>query len=202
MATMRIISFTITALIAWSSSATGHILLQDPQPRNNNDGIKSGPCGGVPRTDTPAVFSPGETITVSWLETIDHPGYYRVAFSSADDQGFDDNVLLDDITDEVCTSAPCPYSVEVTLPDQPCAACTLQLIQFMGTGPTYSPYFSCADVVLEGDPIIDPDPPGDQDGGCQASGGPSGWLVGLLCALIAGVMFRRRTGETRQTRQT
>ena len=31
-------------------------------------------------------FQPGETITVTWTETVDHPGHYRIAF---DDDGTD-----------------------------------------------------------------------------------------------------------------
>ncbi|MGD8641888.1 MAG: hypothetical protein PVG89_14735, partial [Gammaproteobacteria bacterium] len=57
-------------------------------PRSNNDGIKSGPCGSDPRSTNPAVFRPGQQITVEWEETINHPGYFTIAFSPANDTGF------------------------------------------------------------------------------------------------------------------
>ncbi|MGH7865891.1 MAG: hypothetical protein ACREQB_12935, partial [Candidatus Binataceae bacterium] len=39
-------------------------------------------CGvaGQVRTTRVTTFQPGETITLSWMEPIDHPGYFRIAF--------------------------------------------------------------------------------------------------------------------------
>lgn len=118
-------------------------------PRNTNAGIKTGPCGGVPRTATPATFAPGETITVTWEETIDHQGYFIISFSEADDVGFEQNILktgaeLPD--DQNGTPLPHKFSTTVTLPAIECDACTLQLIQYMER--SMSNYYSCADIKL------------------------------------------------------
>jgi len=114
-----------------------------------------------------AVFEPGETIVVSWTETVDHTSHYRIAF---DDDGNDDfvppadrddlnnspAVLLDGIDD----GRGGVYEQEVTLPDIECERCTLQLVQMMyGAGN----YFQCADIALRrgGAPPV---PPSDDAG--------------------------------------
>jgi hypothetical protein len=118
-------------------------------------------------------FRPGETITVSLNETIDHPSHYRIAFNpdgdkfedptSKDDKtGAHPFVLLDNITDESAAK----QSVKVTLPNVTCERCTLQLIQVMydkggngfggndGVAPDNDDlYYACADIVLKGEPV-------------------------------------------------
>ena len=146
------------------------------------------------------IVAPGSTLNVQWLETVDHPGYYRLALSMADDEGFDDNILQDDITDTVCSATPCNYSADITLPDVECLDCTLQLVQFMGTQAPYSPYFSCADLMITDDPDGggggdgDGDGDGSVSGGCQvtsATGRGAASTVLLLC-LVLGITSRRR----------
>lgn len=173
-------------------------MLSSPAPRVAEDGLKTGPCGpNSTRTDTPMIVAPGSTLNVQWLETVEHPGYYRLALSMANDEGFEDNVLQDQIPDEVCSAPPCNYSIDITLPDVECLDCTLQLIQFMGTAEPYSPYFSCADLMITGDPGGDGEGDGDGDasagGGCQvgsdAGHGAAATLL-LLCVVLA--ITRRR----------
>jgi hypothetical protein len=74
----------IAALLA-PGIASAHIALLDPPPRTNM--LKMRQCGdpAAPR-GTPMVLPPGATYTVKWLETIDHPGHYRISF---DDNGDD-----------------------------------------------------------------------------------------------------------------
>lgn len=120
-------------------------------PRSTSDGLKTGPCGNIPRTQNPTTLNAGQQITVEWEETINHPGSFRIAFSPANDQGFDDNVLyqVDDTQDDL--NVPHYYSASITLPTTPCEDCTLQLIQEMTdrNPPTY--YYSCADIRLVAD---------------------------------------------------
>jgi uncharacterized protein (TIGR03382 family) len=78
---------------------------------------------------------------VSWIETIDHPGYYQLFFSAANDQNW--VLIADQIPIPTGTQ---PGSMEITLPSTPCTTCTLQLIQVMTE--TMSNYYSCADLVL------------------------------------------------------
>src|SRR5688500_2085339 len=112
-----------------STLAYGHAALVSPTPRSTSSGIKVGPCGPDARTNNPTVFAPGTVITVTWKETIAHPGYYRIAYSLGTDTDFDSHVLLNNIANPAGTQAT--QSAQVTLPNISCPACTLQLIQVM-----------------------------------------------------------------------
>lgn len=121
------------------------------KPRDDATGHKVGPCGDVSRTNSPAVFSPGQTITVEWEETINHPGFFRIAFSPANDTDFDSYVLADKIADtQNDTNVPHFYQQDITLPDLACTDCTLQLIQYMTEDPAVPTlYYSCADIAIQ-----------------------------------------------------
>lgn len=143
------------------AAAQAHIAMSSPAPRHTEQ--KTGPCGiaGDMRGDKITTYKPGETITVTWMETINHPSHYRISF---DDDGFDDfvdpatadelysngTVLLDGIAD----ANGGMYMAEVTLPDIQCDTCTLQLVQVMLDKPPYGDgndlYYQCADLILEG----------------------------------------------------
>ncbi|MEQ1565100.1 MAG: SCE4755 family polysaccharide monooxygenase-like protein [Myxococcota bacterium] len=142
------------------SVASAHILMDEPRPRTQ--ALKIGPCGDAAnlRSANVATFAPGETITIEWHETIDHPSHFRIAF---DEDGTDDfvdpatpeeyyntpAVLLDQIPDDPSGT----YSATVTLPAVTCSNCTLQLVQLMYDKPPYTPgtddlYYQCADLEL------------------------------------------------------
>lgn len=118
-------------------------------PRSTSDSLKTAPCGGVPRSANPVVLQAGQTITVSWEETINHPGHFEIRFSQAGETNF---VLLKSIADTQDTgSTPHQNSTQVTLPSVNCTNCTIQLIQVMEENPANpSYYYSCADIVLQG----------------------------------------------------
>lgn len=164
--------------------AFAHLSLTTPTARHPDSELKYGPCGvGADdvRTTDPAkitTYTAGETITVTWTEYVDHdPSHYRIAFSRegdafVDPTGFDDTEtvypeLLDGIPDADAGSGH-EYSVEVTLPNEPCDLCSLQVIQVMHDKPPWGPgggddiYYQCADIVLLEDPNnpapVDPDP--------------------------------------------
>lgn len=183
--------------------ARAHIAMDAPDTRGPD--LKIGPCGAAvdARGTAVTVFQPGETITVAWHETVNHPSTYRISF---DDDGTDafadpdvpedfytnEAVLLDEIQDDPSGV----FSVQVTLPVVECENCTLQLIQVMLDKPPYEPgtndiYYQCADLALRGEPL---DPPtgtdtdtdtaaGDTDtgaettagGGCGCATGNNGW---------------------------
>ncbi|MCI0505969.1 MAG: lytic polysaccharide monooxygenase [Gammaproteobacteria bacterium] len=147
---MEIIILIIIAML-YTELARAHarfVLDSATPPRSYSDGIKTGPCGNIPRTQNPATFDAGQQITVEWEETINHPGYFRVAFSPEGDLGFDDNVLYqaDDNQDDL--NVPHFYSAAVTLPNEACENCTLQLIQYMTDRNPPTLYYSCADIRL------------------------------------------------------
>lgn len=132
---------TATAHAAWDPASA--VI----KPRSADNGLKTGPCGGIARTATPAQFTPGQVIEVSWKETVNHPGSYRIAFSPANDSGFDNTVLYTAV-DTLGTETPVPhfYKTTIALPTQSCEACTLQLIQVMTESTPPSLYYSCADI--------------------------------------------------------
>ncbi|MGC4092416.1 MAG: MYXO-CTERM sorting domain-containing protein [Polyangiaceae bacterium] len=162
---------------ALSSAAHAHISLDSPKSRYyvgsqaDQNKLKYGPCGvtGDARTTNTALiatFKPGQTITVKWRETVQHPGFFRIAFDS-DGQDFTlpgttnlgdgVSVLADKIADK-SGAANLEYTYDVTLPNVECTKCTLQLVQVMTTSPPpYTEgagedlYFNCADIVLKAD---------------------------------------------------
>lgn len=130
--------------------------------------IKSAPCGRPDgeRGDNVYTYAPGETVTLSWIEFVGHPGYYRIAFDPDGDDGFkdpasiipagrscavgepncgkddyynNDTVMVDDFGRHDDSPHGKRYSVDVKLPDVECETCTLQIIQVM-TEQSKAPY--------------------------------------------------------------
>ena len=201
---MRLASIIVVPVVTLLALpvAEAHISQISPTPRTQSQ--KEGPCGAAGSTrGEPQVFRPGETITVEWDETVDHPGHYRIAFDPDGEDDFplpnqpDDNfatTLVDQITDK----AGGLYSQEITFPDIECDNCTLQLIQIMTTQVPYNSfYFQCSDIVLSNatsetgpDAGVNPTKPAS-GGGCASSGGASG-TASLFLALALLVLRKRR----------
>lgn len=140
----------------------------DVTPRNSNAGIKNGPCGGVARGNNPKVLTAGNTITLRWVETIQHPGKYHFEFSPAGDTNWVRWKTVDDDQDN--QTLPHAYSTTVTIPANttPCTACTFRLVQEMTdrNPPTF--YYSCGDIQINAAPGASPNPspdPGTGSGG-------------------------------------
>ena len=135
--------------------------------------IKSEPCGRPDgeRGDNIHTYAPGETITLSWVEYVAHPGYFRIAFDNDGDDDFRNpasiapasrtcaegeancgdgdfynnaTVLLDDVGRHDVAENGKAYSVDVKLPDVECDNCTLQIIQLM-TEASKAPYDPAAE---------------------------------------------------------
>src|SRR5690349_15823410 len=64
--------------------ADAHIHLTNPLSRTDlpTGDQKEQHCGVLngTRTDRVTTYQPGQTITVTWQETINHPGHFRIAF--------------------------------------------------------------------------------------------------------------------------
>jgi hypothetical protein len=211
---MRLAPCLVVASLAVPATASAHIQLTYPTQRTSS--LKQPNCGltGSTRSATPTVFAPGETITVAWDETIDHPGHFRVSFDDAGEDftiplGFDDttqseNVLFDLISDDGTKSQ---FTQEITLPDIECETCTIQVIQMMTDKAPYGDgndiYFQCADIALRAgggggnDGGIDPggDDVGSATGGCSTTGGDASGLA--LIALVAGLGYVAPTKKRR-----
>jgi hypothetical protein len=186
---LRSLVWLSLALAAWLASpiAHAHINLKYPMRRAGGN-LKLESCGGAAKGASPTVLEPGATITVTWDETIQHPGHYRIAFDTDGEDfpsltGYDDIktsvpfdlgngavVLVDDIMDKTGPIfGSTPYEQQVTLPDVECETCTLQLIQVMIDKPPYTAngddiYHECADIALRragGTPDAGAPPPVD-----------------------------------------
>lgn len=115
--------------------ASAHILMTSPTPRTGTtDSTKTtttggSSCGGVVRGDSVLTVNKGSQLSVSWKETIDHPGRFLIQFSPSADEGFDatSNELfrLED------TQVKGTYTAQITLPDTTCTDCSLRLVQVM-----------------------------------------------------------------------
>jgi hypothetical protein len=205
------IPLTVAALVLVPSLAHAHTVLLDPPPRDPNQ-IKVFPCGGAGPSAAASgqrtTYAAGSTITVEFSEFVQHPGYFRIAFSPNGLDGFDQHVLVPMIADTNDEH----YSVQVTLPDTPCDNCSLQLIQCMDASmppvASCSNYYSCADLVLTGaagrPDAGPPPPPGTPDADVenppspgspdaapeQTPGGSSGGNEGAVsggCSVSAGI---------------
>lgn len=178
----------VLAVLLLPSLAYAHIQLKVPAARTTEQ--KAGPCGaaGSVRGSKVTTYQPGETITIEWDETVDHPGHYRVAFDSDGDDDFINPLRSTDnfsftLMEPIADKAGGHYTQQITLPTTPCASCTLQLMQIMQvTEPYNSFYWQCADIVIGGDA---PEPEGTS-GGCATSRGAG---LGIALALLA---LRRR----------
>ncbi|MEY4511171.1 MAG: hypothetical protein RLZZ450_3293 [Pseudomonadota bacterium] len=131
----------------------------------------------VPTSGAVTSFSPGQTVTLELEETVYHPGYFRVSLArttaarattmdfpnppltdpvdchfdaKAVATGAHGNVLADGlfmIEGQEGTNRSLKPSV--TLPDEPCADCTLQIVQVMEGHPGSSCfYYHCADIKI------------------------------------------------------
>jgi hypothetical protein len=157
---------------------------------------KDGPCGGSSVTETGDVttFRAGETITVQWQETVGHSGHFRISLArdradlidpvveTSNGDGVSGNsisaeimkpvaypVLADGLfaREDVSGPEPEPFTTTVTLPDEPCEDCTLQVEQFMSQhGPGYF-YHHCANVRIV---AANAELPDDGAGGAASTG--------------------------------
>lgn len=163
--------FLAAAFVLVPGVAHAHITLNDPPARNPAADLKEGPCGlgaGDTRTTDPekiTTYTAGEEITIQFTETVQHDSHYRVQLSKTGDAGFVDPTSYDDRDlgpNDLLQSEddPAPggfdpeeHTIMVTLPDEPCEECTLQLIQVMTDKPPFTAggddiYYQCADIVI------------------------------------------------------
>jgi len=147
----------------FAAVADAHIRLMSPTARfvQDDNGLKTAPCGSGTATGTVTKLTPGQALTVTWKESVSHAGHYRIALS-ANQSDFVEPTdltipnplpswdLVDGIQDKTGTQT---YSQSVQVPNKECPACVLQLIQVMSTGtdgtntgPFSGVYHACADV--------------------------------------------------------
>lgn len=165
---------------------------------------KGAPCGPGGMDDMPetpfsmavTTVKGGETIMVEFEETIHHPGWFRISlaqdpseFADLDFSGpgcsYDlstvptgphDNVLMDGIgMNEDVAGSNRKFAEMVTIPDEPCEKCTLQVIQVMADtlhNPPGCIYYHCAElkIVAAGDGAMESDGTAMAEAGSGAEG--------------------------------
>ena len=172
----------------------------------DGDPQKITPCGvdsTVTYTATNAVTTVhvGDKVTLNWIETIPHDGHFRIALAINSRSELTDPavtqmnsdgtaemvaisssypVLADDLFEHTAASVSPgkTYTYTVTIPNTPCAKCTLQLLQFMANHPLDPSYFyhQCADfTILAAGASTDAGAPATGGtGGASGSGGRGG----------------------------
>jgi len=130
----------LLSLCLQTAPALGHTRLECPPSRSKKTGAKEGPCDAQDVAGIPAYpLHPGLN-TVTWLESIGHPGAAGRFALSLDglDEGFEDCILLDHVPHNE-HSRP-QYDREETykrsaitlfIPNVQCSRCHLQFLSFM-----------------------------------------------------------------------
>lgn len=197
-------------VLAYAGRVDAHALFDQPAPRDRQDGYKDGSACGVGFDTAQPVtsYTPGQTVNVRWLETVDHNGCFLVEFSAGGDQDF--QVLgrkshSNPPPPEGATSAePRRWSLDVTLPTAACSGCTLRLRQLMldadVAADACSPvgaaqgsiYTTCANITLAsaGDPVAAAPGPA-ADSSCSVRS-PQGHSFAFATALVLAASWRRR----------
>jgi hypothetical protein len=140
----------LLSLLLASSVAGAHSRLKPStgiNTRSTDPGVKTGPCGGYAKV-APAVLTSGQTLTVTWEETIHHPGRFEFYYSNAGEANFQLLKTIENTQND--NNVPHQYSTTVTLPNVTCDSCTFQMIQVMTENPAApTNYYSCADMQLK-----------------------------------------------------
>jgi len=181
--------FTALAIVV-PAVAHAHFKLMEPASwiveDERGDPQKAGPCGGTngnagTPTNTVVQAVGGQKLHVKVMETIYHPGHYRIALAvnSRAELPADSDVVTKESergprsVSATIQSAPKlpvladglfvhtvkatePFETDVTLPNISCARCTLQIVEFMAEHGYNNPggyfYHHCADLQITADP--------------------------------------------------
>lgn len=232
-----------SALATFALPSRAHIDLQSPlarAPGRPDTYLRREPCGQIDNARDPervTTFEPGQEIVVEWDVYQQHVSYFRVAIDLDGDDSFSQRTSQpsDAVTDDLARLQPNPgerilayveddaaqldhVAEVVTLPDEECERCTLQVIQFTyGLPLREAYYYQCADIVLRRSGgvaapsadagIVRPDPQAsgsdaEPASGCafapqksalgSASGSTTPWGGLAALALVVGALGRRR----------
>lgn len=158
-------------LVLVATSALAHIHLDSPPSFQVTDALgnpqKTAPCGGAgTASNVVTTVEAGSTLTVTWTDTIPHPGHYRISVApnqmdfvtpvpvlsnggtNCQSAPIESNPVLPTVADGVfphTTGATgMVRSYEITVPMMSCDTCTLQLMQFMASHAPPCFYYQCA----------------------------------------------------------
>jgi MYXO-CTERM domain-containing protein len=214
------------ACVVVSSTADAHFNLKTPESWTVQDGLgdpqKLGPCGSD-GTVTPSgivtAYNPGDTVTITFNETIFHPGHYRVALAVNDRSELPAEPVVTPGTGTPCGTAavmsPIAFpvladgvldhtqaftgmqTIQVKLPDNiKCSKCTLQIIEFMSQHPLNMPggcfYHHCADISIGvAPPAMDGGTGSTTQSGCACSSPGASPAMSGFVGLFAVAAFLR-----------
>ncbi|KAL7538561.1 hypothetical protein ACHAWF_006129 [Thalassiosira exigua] len=143
---MKIQAIVLSALGIFASVPAlvgAHTRFECPPPRSGETGVKQGPCDAQDDPSLPAYpLIPGALNTITWLESVPHPGApARIALSMDGDdsvESFESCLLLDHIPHDEYSSPkfmnPTSWhrsSITIWVPDVYCERCHLQLMTVM-----------------------------------------------------------------------
>lgn len=180
----------LAALVLTPDGAAAHFYLEGPESWREQGALgdpqKTGPCGdegAAAETGAVTAFRAGDTVTITFRETIFHPGHFRVALAVTDrgelpavppvtpgatDCGsvpIMDPPVFPVLADGVLAhTSPLTgvQTIEVTLPaDVTCDHCTLQVVQFMSNHGAPCFYYHCADISVASVVVDSGAPPAD-----------------------------------------
>jgi len=213
--------------VGLTSTALAHFRLNEPassgvQDATLGDPQKTAPCGGGAATNAVTNYMPGQMITITVDETVNHPGHYRVALAqdeaslpapppvtagatacgSAPIAATPTMPLLADGLFVNLTQADPAASVQVQLPaGMTCENCVLQVLEFMSDHAAPCFYYHCARVNISANAVDGSPPATGDDAGTTGpgnnpttSGGCStGGGAGLLVGFaLLGLVIKRR----------
>jgi len=196
--------------------ANAHIHLTQPLSRTDmtTGDQKEQYCGVLNQVRNPArvtTYKPGEMVMVTWMETINHTGWFRIAFQPNGDvfgipppangpagDGTASNYPTEDRTGMVDAAngsivladriADGTLQTMIQMPMMECNNCTLQFIQVMTDKPLYTDdaasddiYFNCADITLANN-APDAGMVGTPDAGTGSGGSNNGGGVSGGCS--------------------
>ena len=105
-------AFFAVASLTFATSASAHISLEQGGTHKSRYGdteLKSAPCGRANGTRGTNIYTyePGATITVTILEQLSHPSYFRVAFQADGDNEFKEPASIKPIDpNRACPDGP------------------------------------------------------------------------------------------------
>ncbi len=231
---VALITFTVagTASAHFKLTNPPSWLKEDPAVVGGGGPQKGSPCGPggiddvkpIPTSGIVTDFHVGQTIELDWVDTIAHPGYFRIALAQDRTQlkdptitqdascNFDEsmvpkgasgNVLADGVLFRSRNGFNAPsgtkFTYMVTLPSTPCDKCTLQVMQVMETdiqSLSNCHYFHCADIriLAAGQGSGTGGSSGAGSGGTSGSAGSAG-TAGLPVMGMGGFVTGGSTGS-------
>ncbi len=164
-------------LLLASAPAYAHFKLMAPADwivtTAQGDPQKMNPCGttgGMP-TNMVTKVRPGSKLKVQWMETVGHPGHYRIAIAADRAQLTEPAtvvqandcksaaiqatpvapVIADGLFVHAAGAMGMMYEQEITVPNMICDKCTLQVLEFMSSHAPPCYYHHCANLQITND---------------------------------------------------